>query len=110
MLQRELAPQWTIDPSYLLRKSPINGSSFYISCRGNDVVKEPPRILEPKSGILAEDMGSGKTLISIALVLSTLGELPSLQGTPTYLDDSSPSPEPVLMTHRSRMFPFKTEM
>lgn len=109
MLQRELAPQRTIDPCCILRNSIINDSTFFVSSRG-EVAQEPPRVEEPKSGILAEEMGSGKTLISIALVLSTLGELPDLTGTPTYLDGSDLSPEPILMTHLSCNFPFKADM
>lgn len=72
--------------------------------------RDPPREVEPRSGILAEDMGAGKTCICLALVLSTLRELPRLEGTPTYLDGSSDSPKLVLMTHLSRNFPFDKEM
>ena len=109
MLQRELAPQRTIDPAFLQRVSVIDGQAFYVSNRG-EVASEPPHVTEPKSGILAEEMGSGKTLICLALVLSSLGELPDVSGAPSYLDGSILSPEPVVMTHRSRKFPFKTEM
>lgn len=108
MLQRELAPQWTVDPSYLRCTSAIDGSSFWLSVDGQ-VAVEPPEVLEPPSGILAEDMGAGKTAICIALVLSTLRELPVLVGTTTYQDGTG-GPAPVLMTHQSRMFPFEKEM
>lgn len=109
MLQRELAPERAIDPSFILRTTPFDSSSFYVSVRG-EVRRDPPREVEPRSGILAEDMGAGKTCICLALVLSTLRELPHLEGTPTYLDGSSDSPNPVLMTHLSRNFPFDKEM
>ncbi|ORY92708.1 SNF2 family N-terminal domain-domain-containing protein [Leucosporidium creatinivorum] len=109
MLQRELAPESAIDASFLLRTNAIDSSTFYVSVRG-EVRREPPREVEPRSGILAEDMGSGKTCICLALVLSTLRELPRLEGTPTYLDGSPGSPNPVLMTHLSRNFPFEKEM
>ena len=108
MLQRELAPQYTVDPSYLQRQSPIDGTAFWLSVDG-EVTLDPPQYLEPTSGILAEDMGAGKTAIVIALVLSTLRQLPVLDGTATYQDGSG-GPDPVLMTYKSRMFPFEKEM
>lgn len=51
----------------------------------------------------------GKTLIVLSLVLSTLSELPKLDGTSTYVDGSSPSPPPVLLTDISVDFPFAAE-
>lgn len=109
MLQRELAPESAINPSFILRSSVIDSSTFYVSIRG-EIRRDPLREVEPRSGILAEDMGAGKTCICLALVLSTLRELPHLEGTPTYLDGSSDSPDPILMTHLSRNFPFNREM
>ncbi|KAM0787672.1 hypothetical protein ACM66B_003735 [Microbotryomycetes sp. NB124-2] len=109
MLARELTPQYTIDPSFVKRRSTIDGSEFWLSVRGV-VMREPPRVLEPKAGILAEEMGSGKTCICLALILATVRDLPDLTGTPTYLDGLDASPDPVMMTHLSRNFPFKREM
>lgn len=108
MLQREIAPQYTVDPSYIYRESAINGENFWITVEG-DVAVDPPRCLEPPSGILAEDMGAGKTAICLALVLATMRELPTLDDTITFLDGTG-GPPPKLMTHRSRLFPFQKEM
>ncbi|KAK4046998.1 hypothetical protein OIV83_005684 [Microbotryomycetes sp. JL201] len=109
MLQRELAPQYTIDPAFIKRTSSIDNSDFWLSVRGV-VMREPPYVLEPKAGILAEEMGSGKTCICLALILATVRDLPDLSDTPTYLDGSEGSPDPVMMTHLSRNFPFKREL
>jgi hypothetical protein len=55
-------------------------------------------------------MGVGKTLITLALVLSTLNELPrNLDTTSTYLDHS-PLPAPALLTAVSLEFPFAAEI
>lgn len=55
-------------------------------------------------------MGSGKTCICLALILSTLRELPRLEGTPTYFDGSAGSPRPQIMTYLARNFPYDAEM
>jgi hypothetical protein len=109
MLRRELAPSKTISPFFLPKSSFLDPSSnLYISLDG-DVSLSPPRLAEPKSGILAEDMGVGKSLMVLALIMSTRSELPSLDGTSTWLDNSVPSPSPVLLTRQSVNFPFDAE-
>lgn len=109
MLSREIAPQKVALPTYIRRKSAIGGQEVFVSTDGH-ICLEPRSVSEPKGGILAEDMGVGKTLITLALVASTLNELPDLRGVSTYLDGSLPSPDPVLLTSVSQSFPFATEM
>ncbi|KAK4056843.1 hypothetical protein OIO90_002093 [Microbotryomycetes sp. JL221] len=109
MLARELVPQYEIDPAFIERSSSIDGSEYWMSVRGV-VTLEPPYVLEPKAGILAEEMGSGKTCICLALILATVRDLPDLEDTPTYLDGSAGSPDPTMMTFISRSFPFEREM
>lgn len=109
MLSREIAPQKVALPTYIRRKSAIGGQEIFVSTDGHICV-EPRSVREPKGGILAEDMGVGKTLITLALIAATLNELPDLRGTSTYLDGSLPSPDPVLLTSVSHSFPFATEM
>jgi hypothetical protein len=109
MLARELAPANTISPTYSKRFSVTDRSKgIYISIDG-DVKLSPPRFEEPKAGILAEDMGVGKTLIILALITATRSELPSLDGVSTWLDNSLPSPPPILLTRQSVDFPFEAE-
>ncbi|CEQ40417.1 SPOSA6832_02032, partial [Sporobolomyces salmonicolor] len=109
MLARELAPQRTVPPMYLARQSLFDPAANYFVSLNGGVELSPALVQEPKAGILAEDMGVGKTLIIIALVMSTRSELPCLDGISTYLDGSLPSPPPVLLTAQSLYFPFEAE-
>ncbi|GAA6056120.1 hypothetical protein JCM3770_006004 [Rhodotorula araucariae] len=111
MLARELAPQDVPDPTFIRRTTSLSGDAqdFFISLDGG-VRREPLTVREPKGGILAEDMGVGKTLIVLSLVMSTLSELPKLDGTSTYLDGTSSPAPPTLLTDVSVDFPFKFEM
>ncbi|BGP15858.1 hypothetical protein JCM10213_005656 [Rhodosporidiobolus nylandii] len=110
MLARELAPQDIPQPSFLRYSSFLDPSHpVYISLEGG-IRLAPGTVKEPSGGILAEDMGVGKTLITLSLVLSTLNELPKLDGVSTYEDGSAPSPAPVLLTAFSQQFPFAAEI
>ncbi|KAK1757332.1 DNA repair protein rad8 [Echria macrotheca] len=75
MLQRELAPQRMADPR-LDEVLDQNGTVWYYDSVNSTVLREPRYYDGPTGGILAEDMGSGKTLICIALILATR-DLPS---------------------------------
>lgn len=111
MLARELAPQDIPSPTFLRRSTRVGGEerSFFVSLDGG-VRLEPLTVREPKGGILAEDMGVGKTLMVLALVMTTLSELPKLDGVSTYLDGSPSPPPSVLLTDVSVDFPFPFEM
>ncbi|SGY19570.1 BQ5605_C014g07686 [Microbotryum silenes-dioicae] len=116
MLTRELAPRWSIDPAYTVKTEMGNkgaedmGAKFYVSVEGR-ISKHPVFVREPKSGILAEDMGSGKTCICLGLILATKGELPILdENVGTWLDGEEGSPAPVVVSQLSMGFPFQTEL
>jgi SNF2 family DNA or RNA helicase len=111
MLTRELAPQDIPHPAFIARTTSlgVGRRDFWVSLDGSVRLK-PIAVREPQGGILAEDMGVGKTLIVLSLVMSTLSERPSLDGFSSYLDNSLPSPPPVLLTSLSETFPFKSEM
>ncbi|GAA5861028.1 hypothetical protein JCM8547_008012 [Rhodosporidiobolus lusitaniae] len=109
MLARELAPQPVRLPSYLRFPSILDSAKQVFVSLDGAVRLEPATVTEPRGGILAEDMGVGKTLITLALVLSTLNELPKLDGVSTY-DDGSFSSPPVLLTKVSTEFPFPDEI
>ncbi|KAL8283862.1 hypothetical protein RQP46_005294 [Phenoliferia psychrophenolica] len=106
MLARELVPQRHPSPAYDLTHSSIDGRRFYVSV-GGDVRLDPPTFEEPKGGVLAEEMGTGKTVICLALILSTQGALPSLSSVRTYLD-GTPSPPPLIMTPMALTLPFSS--
>ncbi|BGO93874.1 hypothetical protein NBRC10512_006116 [Rhodotorula toruloides] len=111
MLTRELAPQDVPHPAFIARSTSLGTErrDFWVSVDGS-VRRKPTVVREPQGGILAEDMGVGKTLIILSLVMSTLSELPSVDGFSSYLDSSQPSPSPVLLTALSRDYPFKAEI
>ncbi|KAK5628257.1 hypothetical protein RRF57_003972 [Xylaria bambusicola] len=73
MLQREIEPGRVIDP----RLRPVldqSGQPWYYDEVSGVVLKEPRFYDGPRGGILAEEMGTGKTLICLALILSTKSE------------------------------------
>jgi hypothetical protein len=93
MLQREAAPQLQLDPRLEIRTSP-NGKTFYYGARDGSALLEPRYYEANRGGILAETMGLGmsfnvivgrsvnewlgKTLISLAVILTTKGHYPQI--------------------------------
>ncbi|KAI0004683.1 P-loop containing nucleoside triphosphate hydrolase protein [Xylariaceae sp. FL0662B] len=96
MLQRELEPGRIVDPRF--RPSlDQGGKAWYYDSVSGLVLREPRFYDGACGGILAEEMGTGKTLICLALILSTKGEptkapdpfvaeIPSRTKTPSLLD------------------------
>ncbi|KAI0489651.1 SNF2 family N-terminal domain-containing protein [Xylaria cf. heliscus] len=73
MLRRELEPGRAVDP----RLRPVfdqAGQAWYFDDVSGVVLKEPRFYDEARGGILAEEMGTGKTLICLSLILSTKSE------------------------------------
>lgn len=107
MLTREIAPQKLADPTFRPMASVDQKTTYYLSPNGQPIIT-PPQYIEVRGGVLAEEMGTGKTAICIALILATLGELPILSTTEGRLLDGATVPDPpVLMTPVSTTFPFK---
>ncbi|KAF2829842.1 hypothetical protein CC86DRAFT_175932 [Ophiobolus disseminans] len=77
MVQREAAPKLQLDPRLEVRTSP-NGKQFYFGARDGTFLQEPKYYEANRGGILAETMGLGKTLISLAVILTTKGHLPQI--------------------------------
>ena len=77
MVQREAAPQLQLDPRLEVRTSP-NGKTFYFGARDGSALLEPRYYESNRGGILAETMGLGKTLISLAVILATKGHYPQI--------------------------------
>ncbi|KAK7752840.1 hypothetical protein SLS62_005182 [Diatrype stigma] len=73
MLQREMEPRRVIDPRL---KSSLDqtGKPWYFDTVTGLVLREPNYYDAPRGGILAEEMGTGKTLICLALILATRQE------------------------------------
>jgi superfamily II DNA or RNA helicase len=70
MLQRETQPAQILDPRLRVIKG-LNGQEWYCDLHAGTCFKEPRFYETPKGGICAENMGLGKTLICLALILAT---------------------------------------
>lgn len=70
MHQRETAPNKYLDPRFHEVLDQNANPYYYDSCTG-DLRREPRHYDASRGGILAEEMGSGKTLICLALIAAT---------------------------------------
>jgi len=70
MLQREVNPGQVLDPR-LVHALDQQGRSWYYDDVTGTVLREARRYDAVSGGILAEEMGTGKTLICLALILAT---------------------------------------
>lgn len=73
MVQRETEPRRIIDPR-LKPSLDQTGRPWYFDSVTGLVLREPNYYDAPRGGILAEEMGTGKTLICLALILATKQE------------------------------------
>jgi len=88
MLQKETAPKLELDPRLELRVA-ANGQEFFYGARDLTFLKEPRMYDTVQGGILAETMGLGKTLMSIALILATKDHWP--KAPPIYTGNRVPT-------------------
>jgi hypothetical protein len=70
MLQRESQSQQVLDPRLVQVADQLGRPWYYDSVTGTSL-REPRHYDGPCGGILAEEMGAGKTLICLALILAT---------------------------------------
>ncbi|GAB7352869.1 hypothetical protein MBLNU459_g3468t4 [Dothideomycetes sp. NU459] len=77
MLQRESESRLELDPRLEHRVAP-DGSEYYYGPRDTLFTRNRRLFESCKGGILAESMGLGKTVICVALMLSTRGHLPRI--------------------------------
>ncbi|KAL4909044.1 hypothetical protein BDW74DRAFT_145861 [Aspergillus multicolor] len=77
MIQREIQPHQMLDPRLQSCISPT-GQEYYYDREKGKIVRERTLYSEACGGILAETMGCGKTLISLAVILATRGHFPHI--------------------------------
>ncbi|KAK4240328.1 DNA repair protein rad8 [Achaetomium macrosporum] len=70
MLQRESQTMQVVDPRLTKVADQLGSQWYYDAVRGT-ILREPVHYDEPRGGILAEEMGAGKTLICLALILAS---------------------------------------
>jgi hypothetical protein len=86
MLQRESQTTQVVDPR-LTRVADQLGSQWYYDAVSGTILREPVHYDEPRGGILAEEMGAGKTLICLALILASR-HIPSVTPAHLRMDES----------------------
>lgn len=80
MLQQEISPKTAPDPTYVpIRSITDSSATFYLCPTTLEVRSKPEHYAQTRGGILCEEMGSGKTIITLSLILCTRDELPSTE-------------------------------
>ncbi|OKL59771.1 hypothetical protein UA08_04758 [Talaromyces atroroseus] len=77
MIQREVQPKQMLDSRLQIHKTPY-GQEYYYDKEEGILLSEKRLYEEACGGILAETMGCGKTLICLAVILSTRGHFPRI--------------------------------
>ena len=75
MLERESTVRRSLVPNFIKLKSPISMTEFYFDLYTKQICTKPSLVTLPKGGILAENMGLGKTLICLGLICLTKFEI-----------------------------------
>ncbi|TGZ77496.1 hypothetical protein EX30DRAFT_366625 [Ascodesmis nigricans] len=73
MVQREMAPEKRMDPRLKEMVAPT-GEVYYIDTDSLRIYESPVYYDDVRGGILAEEMGTGKTLMCLGLITATKGE------------------------------------
>lgn len=68
MLQMETAPGAMVDPSYSRFQS-ADGDTYFVNLTSMDMTRSPREFSLSRGGILCEQMGVGKTLMCLVLIL-----------------------------------------
>ncbi|KAA1469224.1 hypothetical protein DENSPDRAFT_795695 [Dentipellis sp. KUC8613] len=95
MLQKELQPVDIPDPLYI-PLSGLDGSVFYLQPGTMELLKDQPMVSQVKGGILCEELGTGKTVMCLALILATVDQLSKPEPS---CDDVRPVLTPISLCH-----------
>jgi hypothetical protein len=101
MIQMEMEPKQLIDPqlTQLSAAGDRGPEKYFVNLANFDIQLYPGRYGLPRGGILCEQMGVGKTLICLAVILSTLHQ--PAQPPPHEIDIS-----PTVTAHEIHTYPF----
>ncbi|KDQ33056.1 hypothetical protein PLEOSDRAFT_21950 [Pleurotus ostreatus PC15] len=97
LIQREGGKASIPDPLYVPIKS-VTGTTFFFQPGTYEVLQERPMVVPTTGGILCEELGTGKTIMILALILATRHEL----STP---EESITDVRPILTSTALRYFP-----
>ncbi|KAI0313126.1 SNF2 family N-terminal domain-containing protein [Amylostereum chailletii] len=95
MLHKETGSSRISDPLYIPMVG-IDKTIFFLQPASMQVLKECPMVVPARGGILCEDMGTGKTIMILALILSTRYQLPTPEESFT---DPRPVMTPISFSH-----------
>lgn len=85
LLQQELYPGDSSDPTFLPLKSELTtGSTFFFNPSSLVCRRYSQKFSQSRGGILAEELGMGKTVIALALILCTRDDLPTPSQRPLF--------------------------
>ncbi|KAH9848857.1 P-loop containing nucleoside triphosphate hydrolase protein [Lenzites betulinus] len=74
MIERETNPGTIEHPLYVPMKG-MDGRVFYMQPATMEILSELPRVSAVRGGILCEELGTGKTVMVLSLILGTLDQL-----------------------------------
>ncbi|KIJ69192.1 hypothetical protein HYDPIDRAFT_179066 [Hydnomerulius pinastri MD-312] len=97
MIEKEMNSRPVPDPLYVAVTS-ISGEKYYLQPSTTNLLRECPMVTPTRGGILCEELGTGKTIMALSLVLATIGQLPEPE-------DSLVDTRPVLTPLAYRHFP-----
>ncbi|KIM48685.1 hypothetical protein M413DRAFT_437870 [Hebeloma cylindrosporum] len=97
MLQKELDTRDVPDPLFIQVKS-VDDKIFYVQPGTLEILKERPMITPCRGGILCEELGTGKTVMMLSLIVATRKQISSPE--PSIVDD-----RPVMTPLAFRHFP-----
>ncbi|KAF9532907.1 SNF2 family N-terminal domain-containing protein [Crepidotus variabilis] len=97
MLQRELDQRDVPDPLYSALKA-VDGQEFYFQPGTMEILQQRPMTTQCRGGILCEELGTGKTVMTLSLIMATRSQISSPE--PSIVDE-----RPILTPLALRHFP-----
>ncbi|KAK0239544.1 SNF2 family N-terminal domain-containing protein [Armillaria nabsnona] len=74
MLQKETMEKDVLDPLYV-RVPALNKEAFYLQPGTMEILRERPMVAPSRGGVLCEELGTGKTVMTLTLIMATLHQL-----------------------------------
>ncbi|KAF7986509.1 hypothetical protein HWV62_31335 [Athelia sp. TMB] len=81
MCEVELSRDEIDNPLYISVKG-MGGDAFFLQPGTLELLRKPPMVRRNRGGILCEELGTGKTVMILALVMATLDQLPDSEQGP----------------------------
>ncbi|KAJ3554063.1 hypothetical protein NM688_g3299 [Phlebia brevispora] len=80
MVERELHPGMMPDPLFVpvhRVEGAAGQETFFLQPATMEILRERPSVMQIRGGILCEELGTGKTVMTLALIACTLDQLPA---------------------------------